>query len=65
MVLEEGLRRHLNLQAMGSVRGAFQMVVQPQSLGLAVIDVGDPNLGATSVLPPEPIYFGYSYYQRQ
>lgn len=34
MVLE-GLRRE-----MGPVRGAFQM--EPQSLGLAVIDVGDP-----------------------
>lgn len=42
MVLEEGLRTHLNLKEKGSVRGAVKMVTQPRTLGFSVIDVDDP-----------------------
>lgn len=65
VVLGEGLRRHLNLKEMSSVRGAVKMVTQPQSLGYTVIDVDDPASGPLLDCPQSPaifIYFGYSYY---
>lgn len=53
VVLEEGLRKRPALKEMGSVRGAVEMVAQPQSLGCSVRNGGDPASAPLLCLIPE------------
>lgn len=62
MVLEDRLRRHLNLKEVGSTRGAVNTAASP---GFSVIDVDDPASVPLLCHPQNLmifIHFRFSYY---